>query len=308
MRVLSLSIFCFLARECRNLQNPTTTTTSIPPSTAPTMARGRQSTSGSSALLAAQRVIDSEDTYRSSVRRLHATSKILAKYLAPVDGDLRNVSEGDDNIENCFEECRIRLKGISDGNVKKMKEIDYFVEAVRDVKNDMTRRQQDESEDDAVDYEAAIHSAVERIREKDAITPDQIDHDPMVIELRTTLGEKVKSDDDDLEIMNNRDETHALKCPITATFFEDPVKNKVCGHTYSKSGLQQMLKNRKRGCPVAGCSNNNLGLAQVEPDDEMRMRVNRLRKREEQAKKKRALEDEADEEEMGENGGFTMIQ
>ena len=272
------------------------------------MARGRQSTTGSSALLAAQRVIDSEDNYRSNVKRLHATSKVLAQYLAPDDSDLTNISEGDDTMVNFLDECRIRLKGIAEGNVKRMKEIDYFVEAVREVKNDVMRRQQDGNEDD-VDYEAAIHNAVERIRENDAITPEQIDQDPMVIELRTTLGEKVKSDDDDeLEIMNNRDETHALKCPITATFFEDPVKNKVCGHTYSKSGLQQMVKNRKKGCPVAGCKNNDLSLAQVEPDEEMRMRVNRFKKREEQARKKRALEDEEDEDEMGGNGGFTMIQ
>ena len=272
----------------------------------------RQSTGGSSALLAAQRAIDSEDKYRASVKKLHALSKIQADNFVP-DGDLEKAMEGDTEMTNFMEECRIRLKGIAEGNAKRMKEIDYYVEAVREVKNDVVRRQHDSNAEDeeaeAVNYEAAIHSAIERIREKDESNIHQwIEQHPMVIEVRTTLGERVKSnDDDDLEIVNNRDDVHALKCPITATLFEDPVKNKVCGHTYSRAGIQQVIKNRKTTCPIAGCKNNRLSVNQLETDEEMKMAVHRFKKKEELAKKKRAMDDEADED-MMEDGGFTMVQ
>jgi hypothetical protein len=270
------------------------------------MAPRRQSTSASSALLAAQRVIDSEDKYRQNVKTIQSTSKLLAESLAPA-GELEQAMEisQDSGLSNFLDECRIRLKGISEGNAKRMKEIDYFVEAVREVKNDVVTRQQDDN-DEAVDYEAAIHTAVERIRDNDTNAQQDMEQHYMVVEMRTTLGEKLKNDDDDLEIVNTGDDVHALKCPITGTFFEDPVKNKVCGHSYSRGGLQQVLKNRKTSCPVTGCRNNGLSLQQVEEDEEMRMKVARFKKREEQAKRKRELEDEADEEEMGE-GGFTLI-
>ena len=270
----------------------------------------RQSTGGSSALLAAQRAIDSEDKYRASVKKLHALSKIQADNFVP-DGDLEKAMEGDAEMTNFMEECRIRLKGIAEGNAKRMKEIDYYVEAVREVKNDVVRRQHDgdaeDEEAEAVNYEAAIHSAIERIRAEDENNIQEwIEQHPMVIEVRTTLGERVKSDDDDLEVVNNRDDVHKLKCPITATLFENPVKNKVCGHVYSRAGIQQVIKNKKTTCPIAGCTNNRLSMQQLEEDEETKMAVHRFKKKEELAKKKRALDDEADED-MG-DGGFTMVQ
>lgn len=50
-------------------------------------------------------------------------------------------------------------------------------------------------------------------------------------------------------------------CPISQTRFEDPVKNKVCGHSYSKKSIMDLLSknnsNRKpTRCPVIGCSKN----------------------------------------------------
>ena len=32
----------------------------------------------------------------------------------------------------------------------------------------------------------------------------------------------------------------------------------VCGHTYSKAGLEQMFRLNKHKCPVPGCTNNSV--------------------------------------------------
>jgi hypothetical protein len=226
--------------------------------------------------------------------------------------------------------CRNRLKAVAEGNAKRMYEIDYFVEAVREVKGDMQRRQLEEQGEDgaavpdaaveAPDYESAINEAIESIRTKsetDGLKPPVEEHE-LSIELRTRLGEKIQKkkartshgggydDDDDLEIVNNHnDDVHALKCPFTAMLFEDPVKDKNCGHTYSRAGLMQMISNRKRNCPVPGCANKNVTLESVEEDEETKLKVRRFKTREENLRRQRELADDEDEE--GQGGGYTVI-
>lgn len=46
--------------------------------------------------------------------------------------------------------------------------------------------------------------------------------------------------------------------PITRQEMTDPVKNTLCGHTYEKNSILQLIsQNRKTGCPMAGCANTN---------------------------------------------------
>ena len=46
--------------------------------------------------------------------------------------------------------------------------------------------------------------------------------------------------------------------PITRLEMKDPVKNTLCGHTYEKNSIQQIIKkNPKTKCPIAGCPNKN---------------------------------------------------
>ncbi|XP_071804150.1 E3 SUMO-protein ligase NSE2-like [Asterias amurensis] len=48
----------------------------------------------------------------------------------------------------------------------------------------------------------------------------------------------------------------STKCPITKCEMVDPVTNKHCQHTYEKTAIMQMLRNRKNAlCPVSGCGN-----------------------------------------------------
>lgn len=296
------------------------------------MARGRNSHGGGGgggALLACTRAIERQDDYKKNVKTLHIRTKQLAEALR-LDGRIAEVltAESDDgNADDFLSSTHARLKAIAEGNAKRMYEIEYFVDAVKEVR---TRVQNDneaggEAEEgvviDAPDYERSIHEAMDRIRQDRENDPSHValeDHE-LSTELREALGEKIQKkrsrasrggddDEDDLEIVHNRtDDINALKCPITGMLFKDPVKNKVCNHTYDRSGLAQLLKNRKHTCPVPGCSNNGLSSSQVEEDEEMKLRVKRHRVREEAEKKKRELEGDDDMEE-GERGRFTVLE
>jgi hypothetical protein len=259
------------------------------------------------ALHAAQRAISNSEKHRSSVNKLHATSKMIADFLSP-NGRIDKALEphADEDAMQFIEECKRRLVDVAEGNAKRMKEIDVFVEAVTLVKNDLERSSNSEHEEEAVDYEAAIHSAMERIRHTNNSNHDEIQSHPMVIEVKTAMGQKVQQQDDELEILQTEQDANAYKCPITGMLFEQPVKNKVCGHTYSTLGLQQLLKNKKKSCPIPGCTMNHLGMNMVEEDEEMKMKVKRFKKREEMERKKRVMEDEVGEDEAGE-GGVTLI-
>jgi hypothetical protein len=291
------------------------------------MARGRNNShgTGGGAIHAATMAINKENEYKQAVKSLQVHASMAAENLT-VGGDIENIlMEADpDNAESFLSAQRNRLKGIAEGNAKLLNEIDYFVQAVKDVRADVQRQDQSSAAqgqegaaaagtEEATDYERSLQEAIERIRQGKESDPNYVpleDH-PMVISLREKLGEKIKKksqndDDDDLEIVNNvgSDDIHALKCPITGMLFENPVRSKVCGHTYDKTGLQQMVGMKKSKCPIPGCSNNALGWGQVEEDEEMKLKVRRHKMREEAAKRKRDLDESMDDQ----GGGYTVLE
>ena len=70
----------------------------------------------------------------------------------------------------------------------------------------------------------------------------------------------------------------ALNCPITRKPFEDPVRNKLCNHCYSKAAVCQMLTRRSSiKCPVGGCT-KQVVLPNLIPDRELARRVRRKMK------------------------------
>lgn len=296
------------------------------------MARGRNNNrtshgNGGGAIHYADMAINKEDGYKEGVKKLQTRTKFAAEMLTK-GGEIESfLMEADpDNAESFLLAQRNRLKAIAEGNAKQMHEIEHFVQAVKNVRGDIQRQNQSSAAaggdgeeaaagaDEAPDYERSIQEAMETVRQSKENDPNYVsldDHE-MVIEIKELLGEKVekrsRNDDDDLEIVNNvgSDDIHALKCPITGMFFEDPVRNKVCGHTYDRKGLNQLFSTRKTKCPIPGCSNNTLSLSQVEVDDEMKLKVRRHKTREEAAKRKRDLDEIMDDDEQG--GGYTVLE
>lgn len=73
-------------------------------------------------------------------------------------------------------------------------------------------------------------------------------------------------------------------CVSPAALLEEPYKNKVCGHVYSKEAILQYIRTQKSKrrpckCPTAGCANGNVTEDQLEKDAMMEINVNRERRR-----------------------------
>jgi hypothetical protein len=73
-------------------------------------------------------------------------------------------------------------------------------------------------------------------------------------------GAAAEPGDEDAEMVVVEGRT-SLRCPITGTWLEDPVKNKECGHVYSRVAIVNQLNEYARmhrgsapmKCPCAGC-------------------------------------------------------
>ena len=84
----------------------------------------------------------------------------------------------------------------------------------------------------------------------------------------------VPNENDDVQLIESSSSSHPSKCPITAQTMKNPVRNKVCGHVYSREGIDKLLKltrQRKKSrsaaahcpCPIAGCKNQKVSQAQL---------------------------------------------
>ncbi|KAI0219050.1 hypothetical protein L0F63_002540 [Massospora cicadina] len=70
-----------------------------------------------------------------------------------------------------------------------------------------------------------------------------------------------------------------LRCPLTATWFEDPVTSADCNHSFSKAAVTEILRASLSGivkCPVAGCS-KNLAVNLLKPNPALARRLERAR-------------------------------
>eukprot|EP00040_Diaphanoeca_grandis_P022372 m.120007 g.120007 ORF g.120007 m.120007 type:complete len:214 (-) comp28780_c1_seq1:446-1087(-) len=62
---------------------------------------------------------------------------------------------------------------------------------------------------------------------------------------------KSSEKDDDIEMTND---VFDPKCPITMQIFKNPMKSKICKHTFSHEGITMLLRKEKSiNCPRRGC-------------------------------------------------------
>jgi len=91
----------------------------------------------------------------------------------------------------------------------------------------------------------------------------------------------------DLVVMSQKNDEYI--CPLTKITLVNPMKNRNCGHYYSKTAILEFLKSaRQKGCPVAGCS-ALITKSTLEDDLDLERRIRRMQKK----KKKQSDEDEA---------------
>lgn len=70
-----------------------------------------------------------------------------------------------------------------------------------------------------------------------------------------------------------------FKCPLTATWFEDPVTSSDCSHTFSRAAIVELLRASPNGlisCPITGCS-KNLSSNVLKPNAGLVRRMGRAR-------------------------------
>jgi hypothetical protein len=266
--------------------------------------------------LAAAAMLDSiarkENSYKEGIKQNHLLCKTAATRLYKESGDLeetlmmmaKDSSDiiGEDEVQAFLEEQRGRLQKLAESNVLRERTVDTFVSSVKrlqqEVGNGATAQSQSQGsgDDNVVDYEARLNELMDKEDERLQPTRLPVAQENYCRELGTELGEKDAfekaknggDDDDDIEVMMGSRNAIQLKCPVTSQYLEEPVKNKLCGHVFSKRGIMHMLRQGPCRCPVAGCTNGRVTQDQLEDDAATALLVRREVRKLEAADKAKA--------------------
>jgi hypothetical protein len=276
--------------------------------------------SNASGGLAASAMLDAiarkESSYKEGIKQNHVLCKTAASRLRKETGELEEIlmlmtkdSSGssssiisEEEVKAFLEEQRGRLKKLAQQNVLRERTVDTFVSSVRQLQqqvgqeaNTAQEQTEENANQDGTDYEACLKDLMDKEEKRLEPTRLQVGQEAYCREVMLELGEKdsfakKKSDDDDeIEfIHNNTGSSVSLKCPVMGAFLVEPVKNKLCGHVFSKAGIEFHLKHGPARCPVAGCTNGKVTLEQFEADIESATLVRREMRRLEKADKAKA--------------------
>lgn len=166
---------------------------------------------------------------------------------------------------------RERVKALSQKNVLHERKVKAFCSSLRKIKN---------TQEPAEDYQQVLSSTIEK--EMEAITQNSVEvhQEPKYLDICQELGEvSADNQDDELEVLNNESSVN-LKCPLSGALLENPVRNKVCKHVYSKQHIMHHLRTDRR-CPAVGCGNNLVTAEQLEDDSKTARLVQREKIRQE---------------------------
>ena len=285
--------------------------------------------STSATIVAAEKALQSHGRYLKGIDKINAHANLFAESIAlsgPVESSLQssaNVNEEQDDIQEFLNDQRTKLKLVTERNINSKRYVEALKNAVLKIKSDIQANNGNnnnndeggEEKDSAPDYETLLQTKLEFEKhniEKNSIA---INDEEWMRNVRQRLNEKVQSDgnDDDIEVEVSHDNRESeLKCPLTGKIFQDPYRNKMCHHVYDKHAIQLHLR-MKRSCPVMGCRNGNVSMSQLEPDEEMKLKVRRYTHLVQEKQRRNAMSqdydvDDDDEEDGGENIGMTVIE
>ena len=208
------------------------------------------------------------------------------------------------------EECRDNLRALARDNVEKERQLKAYAKAIRVVIDDAGRTlgstQEMEDGDDreeqkedtkpaagvACEFKDKMDTAYSRALEEIARDCVLVTQEPTYLELCRQLGDDDPDQDDELAVVrgesSNRMSDSKIKCPLTMAVMDDPVRSKVCKHSFQRAAISEYLRRGNRRCPVPGCHNGSMTVDELEDDHETLVRVRRFRKRESATKKARA--------------------
>jgi Zinc-finger of the MIZ type in Nse subunit len=227
-----------------------------------------------------------EKAFRDEIEWNETNAMSFASRLAT--GGMLEGLLGDENMQN----YRQSLKEIAQENVDKGRQLTAYMNAVK------VLAQQNDADVAEDDIQAKLEQSVKKEREKIDRQSIDVTQETKYLDLCRELGDDQGSGDDDIAIVQNENDEHAFKCPLTGALMEDPVKNKVCKHSYSRAAIMQHIQSssKKCVCPVAACTNKHVSASQLEPDKVMEANVRRFKRRKELSQKSQYSALDVDEE------------
>jgi hypothetical protein len=264
----------------------------------------------SSAAHQADVFLSKQRAHLDALKNMHAMNKNFGKQLSP-NGEIAVALAGsgmsEDDLNKFLTESKDRARAIAQKHVQSECIVNALGDAILLVKNEFLNRNDDRSTEKKAEDEVedAPMDLEKEIMEQFDVQMQKPKHQPkanhkFIKDMTETLGDEKDDEDDDLIVTSTTDN---FKCPITATVFVMPMRNIVCGHTYSKAGIEHVLRTGHE-CPVAGCTNKRLHRSQLEKDIEMEIEVKKYLRKQERLKNMRLsqshnIDDDDDDAEIG---------
>jgi hypothetical protein len=249
--------------------------------------------------------------YLIPIQNTHSLAKTAADRLK-VGGEIEQLFKELGRLEpEWLQTQRQRLLQLGTINDEMTVQVGTFVTAVRGLAdNNNSSSETNDGDDGEVaatqDYELILQQGMQD--QPSAADKNSITNHDMAKEMRSKLElppEEQEEQDEDQELQvvggsgGNAASSSRLKCPLTGTLLEDPVKNSVCGHAYSKAAiLDHLSRARGKVCPMVGCQNRQVTTEQLVPDLELTQLVRRYKRRSDANKEHRltqVLEDDDEE-------------
>ncbi|KOC59588.1 E3 SUMO-protein ligase NSE2, partial [Habropoda laboriosa] len=137
---------------------------------------------------------------------------------------------------------------------------DNKLKSAENIKNRLQNLYADD-DDENDDTQANIESTIKEYKQAISEISTDASNDEKLLEFDKhveALLDKVadEEDDADAELLLTGGYINVID-PISKKRIVDPVKNTICGHTYDRESITQILKiNEKTRCPVVGCTTN----------------------------------------------------
>ncbi|KAM4706202.1 E3 SUMO-protein ligase NSE2 [Rhinophrynus dorsalis] len=164
------------------------------------------------------------------------------------------------------------------------RDLNQYVNAAEEI---MSKFQQEEV-DQVPDLRALVKERYLSLQSKN--TDDDLKKCDRVVQFKDQLREMRKQmglpqDEEREEAFEDVDEDIAVTqsqlnftCPITQLEMTNPVKNKVCGHTYEREAIERMIQNRHRKkkaarCPKIGCDHSDVQISDLVPDTSLKRAI-----------------------------------
>jgi hypothetical protein len=264
----------------------------------------------SSAAHQADLFLGKQRAHLETLKNMHAMNKNFAKQLSPngeISVALASSGMADDDLNKFLTESKNRARAIAQQHIQSECTVNALGDAILIVKNEFLNRNDGHNSEnkDENNVEDTPMNCEKEILEKLDVQLQKPKHQPrdnhkFIKDITEALGDAKDDEDDDLIVTSSTDN---VKCPITATVFEMPMKNVVCGHTYSKAGIEHVLRS-SRECPVAGCSNKHVTKNQLERDIDMEREVKKYLRKQERIKIMRLSQSDNIDDDDDEIGGM----